>query len=274
MKIPFLNRSLSDTLQKPRLFHMTDTQHWNAKLYDAKHAFVYQYGADVVGLLNPQPGERILDLGSGTGHLTRQIAEAGSTVIGMDASPEMVAQAQAEYPMIPFYQMDGADFQFGEPFDAVFSNATLHWILAPEKVIGCVHDALKLGGRFVAEFGGKGNVNRILVALANALQQRGLPHHVHTNYFPSLGEYAVLLEKGGFRVTFASHFNRDTELEDPSTGVIDWIKMFRGFALKGLPEADEKELFEQIKAELKPTNYRHAKWFADYKRLRFVAVKE
>ena len=253
---------------------MTDTQTWNAKLYDTKHAFVYQYGADVVGLLNPQAGERILDLGSGTGHLTHKIAQAGSEVVGMDASPEMVAQARSAYPEIPFVTMDGADFQFDEPFDAVFSNATLHWIPAPEKVIGCVFDALKSGGRFVAEFGGKGNVNRILVALANALQQRGLPYQVHTNYFPSLGEYAVLLEKGGFRVTFASHFDRDTELEDPSTGVTDWIEMFRGFALKDLPQADKEELFAQIKTELQPTNFRDGKWFADYKRLRFVAVKE
>ncbi len=253
---------------------MANMQHWNAQLYDAKHAFVYQYGEDVVGLLNPQPGERILDLGSGTGHLTHRIAQAGSEVVGMDASPEMVAKAQAEYPNIPFYEMDGADFRFEKPFDAVFSNATLHWINTPEKVIGCVHDALEPGGRFVAEFGGKGNVNRILVALANGLRQRGLPHQVHTNYFPSLGEYAVLLEKGGFRVTFASHFDRDTELEDPSTGVIDWIEMFRGFALKDLSEADKKELFAQIKTELQQTNFRDGKWFADYKRLRFVATKE
>ncbi len=243
-------------------------------MYDAKHAFVYQYGVDVVGLLNPQPGERILDLGSGTGYLTHRIAQAGSEVVGMDASPEMVAKAQAEYPMIPFHQMDGAGFQFKEPFDAVFSNATLHWIPAPEKVIRCVHNALKPGGRFVAEFGGKGNVNRILVALANGLQQRGLPYQVHTNYFPSLGEYAVLLEKGGFRVTLATHFDRDTVLEDPSTGITDWIEMFRGFAIKDLPQADKDELFAQINTQLQPTNFRDGKWFADYKRLRFVAIKE
>ena len=85
---------------------------------------------------------------------------------------------------------------------------------------------------------------------------------------------SVLLEKGGFRGIFAAHFDRDTELEDPENGVTDWIRMFRGFALNDLPETDAKEIFEQIKAELKPTNYRNGKWFADYKRLRFVAVKE
>jgi len=255
---------------------MTTTagQNWNASLYDAKHAFVFQYGEDVISLLNPQPGERILDMGSGTGHLTAKIAEAGCQVTGIDNAPEMVAKAKETYPEIPFLQMDGADFALEQPFDAVFSNATLHWISSPEKVIANVYQALKPGGRFVAEFGGKGNVNRILVALADALQARGISTSVHTNYFPSVGEYATLLEEGGFRVSYAAHFDRDTELSDPENGVTDWIEMFRGFALKDVPEKDKFEIFDQIKARLKPTNFRNGKWFADYKRLRFVAIKE
>jgi trans-aconitate methyltransferase len=252
----------------------TASQNWNTQLYDTKHAFVFQYGEDVVNLLDPKLGERILDLGSGTGHLTKKIAEAGCEVIGIDNSLEMVAKAKAAYPEIAFLQMSGADFQFDEPFDAVFSNATLHWIHTPEKVIACVHQALKPGGRFVAEFGGRGNVNRILTALTNALQAKGIKADVHTNYFPSLGEYATLLENGGFRVTFATHFDRDTELEDSEDGVIDWIQMFRGFVLQNLSETDKNEVFDQIKTELKSTNFRDGKWFADYKRLRFVAIKE
>jgi trans-aconitate methyltransferase len=252
----------------------TESQTWNAQLYDAKHAFVFQYGEDVLNLLNPKPGERILDLGSGTGHLTQKIADAGCQVVGIDNSPEMVTKARAAYPNLEFYQKSGADFEFEEPFDAVFSNATLHWIHTPEKVIACVYRALKPGGRFVGEFGGKGNVNRILVALTQALQAKGVQADVHTNYFPSLGEYATLLENGGFRVTFASHFDRDTELEDSDNGVIDWIRMFRGFALTDVPAADTEEVFRQINILLRPTNFRDGKWFADYKRLRFVAVKE
>ncbi len=252
----------------------TEAQTWNTQLYDAKHAFVFQYGEDVVSLLNPQAGERILDLGAGTGHLTKKIAEAAALVIGIDKSPDMVAKAKSAYPEIEFYEKSGADFHFDQPFDAVFSNATLHWIHEPEKVIACVHQALKPGGRFVGEFGGKGNVNRILVALTNALHAKGITADVHTNYFPSLAEYATLLEKGGFRVTFASHFDRDTELEDAENGVIDWIQMFRGFSLEQLSEADKADVFQQIKAELKPTNFHDGKWFADYKRLRFVAIKE
>ncbi len=249
-------------------------QQWNAQFYDTKHAFVFQYGEDVVSLLNPQPHERILDLGSGTGHLAQKIAEAGCTVTGIDSSAEMVAQAQALYPELAFYQKNAADFHFDEPFDAVFSNATLHWIHTPEKVIDCVYQSLKKGGRFVAEMGGKGNVYRILVALAEALKTKGIPAIPPINYFPSLGEYTTLLEKGGFRVTFATHFDRDTELNDPENGVIDWIQMFRGAELNGLSEDARQDAFAQIKATLKPTNFRDGKWFADYKRLRFIAIKE
>ncbi|MDJ1473504.1 class I SAM-dependent methyltransferase [Xanthocytophaga flava] len=251
-----------------------ETQQWNAQFYDTKHAFVFQYGEDVINLLNPQAGERILDLGAGTGHLAKKIAGYGCEVIGIDNSPEMVAKAQVAYPEIAFFQKSGADFAFDEPFDAVFSNATLHWIHTPEKVIECVYKALKPGGRFVAEFGGKGNVQRILVALAEALRAKGINTDVHTNYFPSIGEYTPLLERSGFRVTFAAHFDRDTELDDPENGVIDWIQMFRGFALKELSETAKTEVFAQIKESLRSTNFHDGKWFADYKRLRFVAIKE
>src|SRR2546423_15463085 len=131
---------------------------WDPGLYDGKHAFVWQYGASLVELLQPRPGERILDLGCGTGHLTAQLAAAGANVLGIDSDAAMIEQARKAYPALHFEQRDARDFHFDEPFDAVFSNAVLHWIKEPERVIVCLRRALKPGGRFVAEFGGRGNV--------------------------------------------------------------------------------------------------------------------
>ena len=149
-------------------------QTWDAGLYDNKHAFVWQYGASLVGLLAPKSGERILDLGCGTGHLTSQIAESGAQVVGLDHSAEMLAQARSAIPELEFVQGDARDFTFAQPFDAVFSNAVLHWIRPPEAVIRCVYDALRPGGRFTAEFGGRGNVRRVLGVLRETAERMGL----------------------------------------------------------------------------------------------------
>ena len=248
---------------------------WNADLYTQKHAFVFQYGADVLNLLDPQPGERILDLGCGTGQLTQQIADAGASVVGADASAEMVARARQAFPGVDFRVMDARNLTFSEPFDAVFTNATLHWISAADQsaVLTNVFDALKPGGRFVGEMGGQHNVERIIAALANALTRRGLPAAVRYNYFPSISQYAQLLEAAGFRITLMTHFDRDTVLDDPDEGVIDWIRMFRGDAVNDLSDADRNAVFADVKAALRPTNFRDGRWFADYKRLRFIALK-
>jgi trans-aconitate 2-methyltransferase len=127
---------------------------WKSALYESKHSFVWQYGADCLELLSPQMGERILDLGCGTGQLTQEIAKRGAIAIGIDKAPTMISQAQKNYPNLQFEVADATNFHVEEPFDAVFSNATLHWIKEPERAIACIWQALKAGGRFVAEFGG------------------------------------------------------------------------------------------------------------------------
>jgi len=129
---------------------------WNPEFYDARHSFVWQRGADLIDLLDPQTEERILDLGCGTGHLTAQIAARGAEVMGIDSSAEMIEEARKHYPALEFRVADARDFSLGQPVDAVFSNAALHWIQPAERVVSCVWKALKPGGRFVAEFGGKG----------------------------------------------------------------------------------------------------------------------
>lgn len=126
---------------------------WDPALYDNKHGFVWKSGADLVARLSPQQGERIVDLGCGTGHLTAQMAASGAEVVGLDADPEMIAQARANYPDLRFEIADARDFHLPAPFDAVFSNAALHWVTEPERPIACIARALKPGGRFIAEFG-------------------------------------------------------------------------------------------------------------------------
>jgi trans-aconitate 2-methyltransferase len=250
------------------------TTHWNPTLYDSRHAYVFQYGEDVLRLLDPQPGERILDLGSGTGHLTQQIADAGAQVIGIDRAAAMVEQARQHYPGLQFRVADATDFAFDEPFDAVFSNAVLHWIPAAEQVIACVWNALKPGARFVAEFGGKTNILTVETAVREALAHLGQPDSSFpAYYFPSTAEYASLLEKQGFRVTFAAHFDRPTPVEGED-GLRSWIEMYLNSVIRSLPDILHEPFFQRVEARLHPTLYRDSTWYIDYVRLRIVAVKD
>jgi len=248
---------------------------WNASLYDNKHDFVFKYGEDLVDTLNPQAGERILDLGCGTGYLTNYIAASGAEVIGIDNSFDMITKAKKEYPAIEFRVQSATEFHFDQSFDAVFSNAVLHWVLGKEKAIDCIYSNLKRSGRLVLEMGGKGNVQSIIDALKNSLLKRKLIESATKQvwYFPSLSEYTSLLEKRGFRVTYAAHFNRETELKDNNNGIKDWIKMFGSAFLQGIDDVVVNEILDEVQDTLKPTHFRNGKWYADYKRLRVVAIK-
>lgn len=248
---------------------------WNAELYDDKHAFVFKYGEDVVDTLKPLSGERILDLGCGTGYLASVIAAAGANVVGIDNSAEMVIKAKSAYPELEFKVMSASDFHFDDPFDAIFSNATLHWVLDKEQAIDCMYTNLKRSGRLVLEMGGKGNVQDIVGALETSLVKHGFAENINFNpwFFPSIAEYTSLLEKRGFRVTYASHYNRPTELKD-DTGIKDWIKMFGGSFLQNMDDETVDRILDEVVDALSPTNYRNEKWFADYRRLRITAVKE
>jgi trans-aconitate methyltransferase len=246
---------------------------WDATLYDAKHSFVWERGADLLELLAPHAGERILDLGCGTGHLTAKIAESGAHVVGLDSSPEMIAEAKGNYPELEFVVADARDFRFEKPFDAVFSNATLHWILEPERVAQSVSEALVSEGRFVAEMGGQGNIERLVSALRRARTAIGSPVEAGYNpwYFPTIGEYASLLETQGLEVTFALLFDRPTPLEDGEAGLRNWIRMFGASFLAGIPPEKEEELIFVTEQQLRKELFREGKWHADYRRLRIVA---
>lgn len=248
---------------------------WDAGLYDHQHGFVSKYGEDIVNLLAPQPGETILDLGCGTGDLANLIATHGSQVTGMDHSPEMIAAAKEKYPGIRFDQGSASDFAYDTPFDAVFSNATLHWVLEYTEAVTCIYDALKPNGRFVAELGGKGNVANIVNALQVQLRKRGYTALADTPvwYFPSLSEYCLLLEQNGFRVVFAAHFDRETLL-DTADGVKNWIRMFGKSFLKGIAAEEVDAIVTEAEEMIRHSNFKNGQWFADYVRLRFIAIKE
>ncbi len=249
---------------------------WNAGLYDDKHAFVFKYGEDLVRLLAPQTGERILDVGCGTGYLTHLIAEAGAEVTGIDSAASMIEKAKTDYPAVEFKVGDITSFESARGFDAVFSNAVLHWVLNKEAAASRIYAALKKGGRLVLEMGGKDNVKSVVDALRNNLAKRGYAKGAALVlwYFPSVGEHTSLLESVGFRVLYAAHFSRETELKDRGTGITDWIRMFGQPFLSGIPEAEVAAICAEVQEELEPTHFRDGKWYADYKRLRIVAVKE
>src|SRR4051812_22029220 len=156
---------------------------WDTKLYNEKHSFVIKYGEDLIGWLHPQKGERILDLGFGTGQLTFEISESCAQVIGMDNSQEMVEKAKATYPHLRFEVRDATNFQFAEKFDAVFSNATLHWINDQQNAIKCIYNNVKEGGRFVFEFGGKRNIERSAAAIEKAMIEEGFADKLSKDFW-------------------------------------------------------------------------------------------
>ena len=247
---------------------------WDAGLYDTKHAFVWEKAKGVVDLLAAKPGERILDLGCGTGTLTAEIAASGAQVVGVDRSPEMIDEAQKKFPVLHFAVCDARSLTFSAEFDAVFSNAVLHWILEAAKVVEGVFRALKPGGRFVAEFGGKGNVYNVVAALENALTQLGVsPAGANIWYYPSIAEYASLLESHGLEVREAVLFERPTKLEDGERGLANWITMFGASFLQRIPESGRADFLRAAENAARPALWKSDHWELDYRRLRIAARK-
>ncbi len=245
---------------------------WDSALYDDRHSFVWRAGASLLEMLGPKEGERILDLGCGTGHLTVKIAEAGAEVTGLDSSPSMIAQARQNFPALKFVLADARDFHFDEPFDAAFSNAVLHWVHQPEAALKCVAAALKPGGRFVLEMGVRGNVGRIRTAIEEVLGEYGITPRCPW-YYPSLGEYSTLLEGAGFEVRTAQTFDRWTRLEHPERGLREWLEMFASAYFEGIEPGDRAMLMQKIEAQLRPELYREDAWWADYRRLRMESIR-
>lgn len=247
---------------------------WDASLYDAKHAFVWQKARGLLEWLTPRDGERILDLGCGTGQLSAEIASSGASVVGLDRSPDMVAEARKKFPALRFEVCDARSLPFHEEFDAVFSNAALHWIPQAEQVIDGVSRALKPGGRFIAEFGGKRNVQNVIAALERGLNELNVPSDGSNPwYYPSVAEYASLLEKHGLEVRQAILFDRPTKLEDGALGLANWIEMFCESFIRRVPEAMRDSYLRAVEAAARPALWKNDHWELDYRRLRLAAWK-
>lgn len=249
---------------------------WNADLYDDKHSFVFQYGESVLALLDAKAGERVLDVGCGTAHLTNELREQGVVVKGVDASQEMITKAKELFPALDVEVKDATNLRFTEDFDAVFSNATLHWIKDADAAIKSIAQSLKPGGRFVAEMGGKGNMKHMIAVTRAVMQAYGfdLPDSNIPWYFPSTAEYAAKLEAQGFRATFMAHFDRPTLLQDGKQGVVKWLKMFGASFFSNVPADKLDIILEEIAGRLEHYYEKDGEWYADYVRLRFVAVKQ
>ncbi|WP_273567001.1 class I SAM-dependent methyltransferase [Maribacter halichondriae] len=246
---------------------------WDSALYNDKHSFVYDYGVALFDLLNPKSHERILDLGCGSGELTNKINEMASSVVGIDNSPEMIEKAKFSFPLCEFQVADAGDFEFYEPFDAIFSNAALHWVVDHKAAIGCMYKSLRSGGRMVVEFGGKDNVRTITDQLRKSLLIRGYGEQAKLQlwYFPSIGKYTSELEAAGFKVSFSELYDRPTELADKNTGIMDWLTMFAAPFFKDVDDSDVHDILIEVQESLRSDLFRNGKWFADYKRIRIVA---
>jgi SAM-dependent methyltransferase len=240
------------------------TSKWNAADYARVGGFVAELGGAALDLLDPQPGERILDVGCGEGTLTKKILEKGATVLGIDNSPEMVAAARASG--VDALLLAAEDMQFFAEFDAAFSNATLHWVLQKEQAARAIFRALKPGSRFAGEMGGEGNLVKLREALDEELVIRGyVPPLEATNWYASPEEFASVYEAAGFEQIDARLIERPTLIEH---GVAEWVTTFRRGWLDraGVPDDERQEIGAAVADRVGSNN-------ADYVRLRFIMRK-
>lgn len=242
------------------------SERWNAERYQAGHSYVWHYGAALIDLLEPCAGERIVDLGCGSGQLTARIAERGAGVIGIDSSQEMIAAARANFPEIEFRVADAASFAIEDAVDAVFSNAALHWVRDASRAVACVHRALRPGGRFVFEMGGSGNTGELIKTIREVAGEIEMPW-----FFPTIGQYAALLEASGFEVREAQLFDRPTLFEGEH-GLEHWLGMWGDFLFGERSESEKAEIRREVTERMRPSSYRDGGWIVDYRRLRMAAV--
>jgi SAM-dependent methyltransferase len=240
------------------------TSKWDAGDYARVGSFVAELGGAALDLLDPQPRERILDVGCGEGTLTRKIIERGATVLGIDNSPEMIAAARDRG--VDALLLAAEDMQFFAEFDAAFSNASLHWVLEKEQAARAIFRALKPGGRFAGEMGGEGNLRKLRDALDEELVIRGyVPPVEASNWYASPEEFAHVYEAAGFDQIDARLVERPTAIEH---GVAEWVTTFRRGWLDraDVPDRERTEIGARV-ADRIGSNV------ADYVRLRFIMRK-
>jgi SAM-dependent methyltransferase len=248
-------------------------QTWDPQAYKKNGAFVHGLAGGVLEWLDAQPEERILDLGCGDGQLTKRIVATGARVVGFDASPKMAASARALG--IEVDEGNAESLPYGDSaFDAVFSNAALHWVRNQDAMMAGVHRLLRTGGRFVAEMGGLGNIAAIRTALIAVMARHGFDgREDNVNYYPTPEIYGRRLEGHGFSVERIELIPRPTRLLEG--GMSGWIRTFRRGVLETLPEAMRDTVVREAVDLLEPIlRDEEGNWTADYVRLRFIGIKQ
>jgi trans-aconitate methyltransferase len=241
---------------------------WTSAAYRSNAPYVPALGAAVLALLDPRPGEHILDLGCGEGSLTEKIAAFGASVVGIDSSDDMIAAARTRG--VDARLIDAERLAFDAEFDAVFSNAALHWVRDHDAMLAGVHRALKPGGRFVAEFGGHGNIAAIQVAIRSVLARRGWEANIH-RYYATPAEYAARLGRHGFEVREIELVPRPTPLP---TGIRGWLETFERATLDRMPPGQRDDFMREVEDLLREEVCDSAgTWTAHYVRLRFRATR-
>jgi 2-isopropylmalate synthase len=245
-------------------------QVWNADQYQEHASFVARLGSPVLQLLDPKAHERILDLGCGDGTLTAEIGKHAGEVVGIDSSQSMVTAAIQKG--LTAHVMSGEDITYNNEFDAIFSNATLHWIPDHQKVIRGVARALKENGRFIGEFGGSGNIQTLIEAMSEvASRSSAIQRYRNPWYFPTDKEYREALEQNGFKVDYIELIPRPTPLK---SGIQQWLKIFANHAIASMPPETEQSFLADVEKKVTSKLYSDQEgWQADYVRLRFIAQK-
>ncbi|MBD3917554.1 methyltransferase domain-containing protein [Paenibacillus sp. PR3] len=250
-------------------------QTWKPEVYDKEMAFVSAFGAPLIDLLQVKPGETVIDWGCGSGDLASAIAEKGAHVAGIDFSASMIDSARAKYPTLKFEVADGQRFVAPEPVDAIFSNAALHWMTDAAGVAASMAASLKPGGRLVVEFGGHGNIQAVTDALREAFDAIGVSQPYQSPwYFPTIGEYGMVLQQAGFEVNSAILFDRPTKQANGDNGLRGWLATFADGILSVLPAEEADAVVRWAEERLRPALYSNGEWNVDYRRLRVTATRK
>lgn len=246
---------------------------WDSALYNNNHDFVANYGKALLDYLPRERVNTILDLGCGTGVLTKELAEKCTEVIAVDSSDEMIKQCKQAYPDLHFQVMDACQLIWNEYFDIVFSNAVLHWVQDQNLLLSNIHKVLKPHGTFICEFGGFGNIAKIQNAFSSVIRQYTI-EYINPFYFPTTNEYEQKLISHGFSVKEIFDFDRPTPLEDGAQGLYNWVKQFFAREFSPFTPLQQERIIKEMEELLSQDLWDGNKWNADYRRIRVIACKE
>lgn len=246
---------------------------WDANFYKEKHSFSVEYGQALLEYVPENPDLFILDLGCGTGELTKKLSLKSDHVCGIDSSPDMIGKARQSYPELSFEVVDALEWHEEEKWDVVFSNAAIHWIRDHERLLTNIHRGLKEDGLFICECGGAGNIRRIERAFRAAMEKRGRLY-ASQFIFPETEGFRRQLEDRNFHIQYLHSFQRPTPLWEGEKGLRNWVEQFYSQQLASLSREDRNDLLKEMEEELREALWNGSCWVADYQRLRVVARKK